>query len=541
METRRQGVRAVAVVAALALALAPACGDGDGDGDGDERSGEAGSGGVGGGEPVGTSTASSPFTVTRPPAGYRLVQAGRGTVPQTWSSDSFGDDEPVTVLARPGADPAGPEVVRVSLTGFEGFEGGLAQASRGYTSEATEHFELDGSPAIYTPARPDEDKPADLVVVAGDDLAVRVRAQDATRDELVAIAREVHPREDHLLAPAVPDPPGDLEVLGWADADLALTLATSPTPSSASLPAGERAHTAVWARGAPGTAWTPEGGTVAVSTLPGQAADLDAVAASLHRHGHLGEPQVTSRAVDGRPGVVLETPGNPEADGYGALRAVVTSTAGGDLLVVVARGAERPPADELVAVAASVEPAGPEEWEATVLEAQGGPGLHPDDGAVELARGTAGDIEWLLQSRVDDGTVDDGLVTSFEPDTTGQYVVDPCLKLAGGERVCATATSESSGPGRGVTINTARPGEAATGVPDFPGFVLVSTELPAATMRVHTADGPVDVPLVTLPGGARRAGVLVTDADVGGLQGCGTDTHPGTVTLLDAAGNPLAC
>lgn len=525
------------VIATLALACG---GDGDGGGDGGGVSGGAGGRGVDGGEPVGTTTASSPFTVAHEPPGHRLVQAGRGTLTQTWSSDSFGDDEPVTVLAPPGAGPDGPEVVQVSSTGFEGFQGGLAQASAGYTGGESESFELDGRPAIYTPGRPGEDAPADLVVVAGDDLAIRVQSREATRDELVAVARLVEPGDDHLLAPAVPDPPGDLEVLGWADADVAVTLATPPMPSSEALPSGERAHTAVWARGAPGSAWTPEDGTVTVSTLPGQALDLDAVAAGLHRHEYLGEPQVTSRAVDGRPGVVLELTGNPEADGYGALRAVLTSTPDGDLLVVVAHGAELVAADELVAVAASVGPATPEAWDATVLQARGGPGLHPDDGAVELARGTAGDVEWLLQSRVDDGTVDDRLSSSEDLDTTGQHVVDPCLKLAGGERACPTGTSESYGADGIVTVSSAPPSESDTGGA-FPGFVLVTTDSPAATMRVHTGDGPVDVPLATLPGGVRRAAVLVTESDLGVFVSCGTDGGTGTVTLLDPAHRPLSC
>ncbi|MGH9209122.1 MAG: hypothetical protein ACRD2C_00400 [Acidimicrobiales bacterium] len=516
--------------AAVLLLGTVACGSDDGDAL--EASGR------GTDDPAGTTTESSPFTVAHEPEGFRLVQAGLGTISQTWSSDSFGDDEPITLLAPPGADPDGPDVVRVSLTGFEGFQGGLDQASAGYLDEDSEHFEIDGQPAIYSPGHDEDGEPvpADLVVVAGDDLAVRVSA-DATRDEMVEIARAVEPEPDHLLAPLVPDPPGDLEVVGSADADVAITLVSPPWPGSDSLPAGDRAHSAVWAVGEPGTAWSPDAGTVAVNTLPGQALDLDATAASLHRHTFWGELDVVAQEVDGRPGVVLEQSG--DETGYGARRAVATATQEGDLLLVVAQGEALPSVDELVAVAASVEPSTPEQWDDLVLRAQGGPGLHPDEGAVELSRGTADGIEWLLQSRVDDGNLGSWGSSSDDPDTTGQYLVDPCLKLATGERVC---TSSSSGTvGSSVMVLMSEPTELEDGQ-TFPGFVVVMTTLPAATMRVHTTTGDGDdVPLVVLPGDQRRAAVLVTPDDLGFLPDCATTAEPETVQLLDEAGQPLPC
>jgi hypothetical protein len=85
------------------------------------------------------------------PEGYQLVLAGRGDILQTWSSDSFGDDEPVTVLVPPGGDIAGRGAVTVSLTGYAGFEGGLEQAAVGYPAVQPEGFEIDGQRALYTP------------------------------------------------------------------------------------------------------------------------------------------------------------------------------------------------------------------------------------------------------------------------------------------------------------------------------------------------------------------------------------------------------
>ncbi|MFP3901465.1 MAG: hypothetical protein ACLFXM_11475 [Acidimicrobiia bacterium] len=489
------------------------------------------------GDPVGTSTESSPFAVTREPEGYRLVQAGRGGHPQTWSSDSFGDDEPVTVLAPPGAAVGGRDAVRVSLTGFEGFQGGLDQASAGYPQGNGEHFELDGRPAIYTPGQSEggQQARADLVVVAGDDLAIRVTAHGATRDELADIARRVEPGHDHLLAPSVPDPPGDLEVIGWADADVAITLLNRPLAGSDVLPAGTRAHSAVWAIGQPGTPWSPDAGTVAVSTLPGTALDLDALPDSLHTYGHIGTPEVLARSVDGRPGAVLEW---PEGAGLPPFLAVATSTQSRDLVLVVAHGAARPSVDELVAVAASVEPATPEEWDAFVDRAGGGPGLHPDDGAVELARGAAGDTEWLFQARVNaDGFARWGTGSLDVPPE--EHLADPCLKLSTGERSCVTSTSGS--PAGRVVIGTARPMALEDGG-TFPGFVVVMTTEPAATMRVHPTSGDaVDASLVALPGGRRRAAVVVTSADLGLVAACASDGSPGTIQLLDRTGQPLPC
>lgn len=69
---------------------------------------------------------------------------------------------------------------------------------------------------------------------------------------------------------------------------------------------------------------------------------------------------------------------------------MATSTPGGDLLLVVAHGASQPSVADLVAVAVSVESATREEWDAFVERAWGGPGLHPDEGAVELARARPG-------------------------------------------------------------------------------------------------------------------------------------------------------
>jgi len=193
--------------------------------------------------------------------------------------------------------------------------------------------------------------------------------------------------------------------------------------------------------------------------------------------------------------------------------------------------------DDLVAVAASVESATREEWDAFVGRAGGGPGLHPDEGAVELARGTARDVEWLFQARVDDGSFANWASSLGAP--SGQYLADPCLKLATRERSCPTSgsgTGEDSvvmGIAQPVTIDDGR---------TFPGFVVMMTTRPAATARVHPMNGEaIDAALLPLPGGQRRAATAVTSADLGLIPGCASAGSPDIVELLDQSGQPLHC
>ena len=488
---------------------------------------------------VGTTSESLPFVVEDPPPGYQLVLAGRGDMPQTWSSDSFGDDEPVTVLAPPGGDSVGTDTVTVSLTGYAGFEGGLEQAVAGYPEAKLEEFEIDGRRALYTPPGGSSSEPhrADLVVALGDDLAVRVASADGSREELAAVARRVRTQTDHLLAPQVPDPPGGLEVIGSADADVAITLWARPQPGTDTVPAGARAHTAVWARFDASGAWTSGTSAIRVSTLPGTAISLDAVDAALAMRWYGQTATVTEASTGGHPAMIVD--GGEEAIRF---RAVVTSTSGGDALLVVGTGVDLPTAQDLLAVAASVGPTTAGAWDAFEVEARGGPGLRPDPGAVELERGEADGTEWLFQARVDDGSLAtfDG---DIDPDTgrsttEGEFVVDPCLKLADGQRACLGAGgSESSSPLARFFIRTRG---AVDDGGEFPAFVMASTNQPAAVLRVTAADGVHEAPFHGLPGGRQRGAVVVID-DAGVWICDPGPARPITVELLDAAGRLLPC
>jgi hypothetical protein len=534
MAERRPARVAAPALALVAALLAAACGGDDGGGTAGGGEGDGGRAAV---EP-------SPFTV-EVPDGFRPVMAGRGETPPDWGSDSFGTHEPFTVLAPPGEGPDSPEAVLVSVTGFEGYEGGLSQASAGYGS--SEPFDLDGAEAIFTPAGGDDGNGgrqwADLVVVRGDDLAVRVTAPSATQDELAAIAERVEPAADHLVAPAVPEPPEGLEVVGSVDADVIVSLTPYVEEFTDRGPGAETALGAGWLQAPPaeatGTGGGPEVVTVqpgatplppeaaapevrselAVLTLPGGSADLEAVGGLARAIAWVG---VTTTEVDvaGRPGVVVEMAYD---SGPSLSRVLLTEAPWGDLLMVAATGTAdgAPDAAALTAVAASAREATAEEWEAFTIEATGGPGLAPDPGAQELARGTAGDVEWLLQAV--GGLPDD------------------CLKLSTRERACA------SGGMRGGPGFVAYPMEGQAEADGFPPFAIVSLAGvdAAASLRVTTPAGTAEADLHPVGDGGPLAAVVVVDAP--GVPVCAdTPEAPESVPtmrveVLDAGGASLGC
>lgn len=68
------------------------------------------------------------------------------------------------------------------------------------------------------------------------------------------------------------------------------------------------------------------------------------------------------------------------------------------------------------------------------------PGCIPTRGG-ELERGSAGDVEWLFQARIDDGTIDRSGSSSADEDITGQFVAPP-----GDKRPSGVASSELPRP-----------------------------------------------------------------------------------------------
>lgn len=471
------------------------------------------------------SDTSSPFTVGAVPPGYDIETAGTGTAVGDWGSDSSGTVEPYTVLSPDGrAD--NPEVVLVGITGYEGYEGGLAQASVGYLSDDRQELTVGGADAMYVPATDDVRgrRWADLVVVRGDDLAVRVSSPDATLDELIAIAEHVEVPADRTQAPTVVDPPGGLQVVGSADVDGVLATDVYVSPHTDQVPGPRSAHAAGWLR-----AGSDGADQLSVLTLPGHALDLGAVEVGTTQPTWIVRSSHT-RDVDGRPALVTES-NRLDLDGA-RRRSVFVEAEWGDLVIVSATGAQLPSEEQLVSLAASVRGTDDAAWERFVIEATGGPGLRADRGRTVLARGRVGDLEWLLQ----DGPPGAGWVVSSATDAHSLRGVDPCLKLSDRTRAC-------SGSGFSGTEDDWY--SIAEGVaPDSRGlsFVIVSTTFGAATVRITTSTAVGIAALVPVPaGGLWGAVVFVDDPGAPVCDSAAPAPHQMRVDLLDASGAVRGC
>jgi hypothetical protein len=496
---RNRSTRGLALAAALAALGVAACGSED------ATSGSSGSSG---------------FEVGPVPAGYRAVAAGVGSATPLWGADSGGTDEPFTVLS-PDGTVDGPDAVIVSITGFEGYQGGLGQAARGLQGEE-EAFRVEGREAIYTPAGTDDrgEQWADLVVVRGEDMAVRVTSPEATREELLDILETVDRPPDRAHAPTLTAPPGDLQVVGSLDADAVQALSPDVVANTDFVPGGASSHAVGWLTGAEGD----ERDQLAVLTLPGDAVDLAALPAA-GRMELRPDLEWEPLEIDGRAALASSDTYRNEPERR--RRSVWMESEWGDVVVVDARGRSVPSQDELVAIAASVREADAPTWDELVVEATGGPGLHADEGRTELARGTVGDLEWLLQ---DAPIQDSGYEPGTEPDDS--RVADPCLKLSDRTRACASAGTDA-----GVEFVLYTTGDGLS-------FTVVNTTLEAASVRATTAATEATAPLVPLPDGRSWAAVIFIDAP--GHHLCRPPTADGPlptmrIDALDADGAVVGC
>ena len=453
-------------------------------------------------------TESHPFSVGAAPEGYRLLAAGRGTEVQDWGDDSLGSDEPFTVLEGDGG-----AVMAVSVTGYAGYQSGLDQASASFSTgmPEPEPFELDGDEARYTP--PKNGRWADLVVARKRDLAVRVTAAGASRDDLVEVARAVQPSADRGRAPEVDDPPEPWRVAGAVHVDGVLALGASFHPAHDPTPGPGSAHFAAWRSG--------ETSLVAM-TVPGSAIDLAALRSDLPFWwpplGVTAEPV----EIDGRPGVVVDHTGDRPA------REVVTANDAGDVVVVRASGDVVPAERDLVALAGSVRPVDAAAWEAYVLQARGVQGPSPDPGSVEIARGEAGGVEWLLQ------TTESESASLLTPHGVTGRRPDACLVVSNGQRVCAHDGY------RGVPDTSVAMMRAPDPVaPGLPSFMLVITTVEGAKLRVPTSTGPITVDLHPLPDAGRVAVVFTEEMDTAWCAD-GTSSGP-RLEVLDAGDQVVDC
>ena len=463
----------------------------------------------------------APVVVDLAVDGYKVVTAGTGTARQIWGNDSDGTHEPFTALRRRGV--AGLDgVVLVAVTGFAGQEGGLHQSSFG-SYERGVPFTVDGREAIYSP--PDLTGRgrtwSDLVVAVGDDLAVRVTTAEASQEELVEWYHRVEPHG--RASPPSVDTGDDLEVIGTVDADAAIASQADAVPNSDEVPGPESAY---------GIGWRSKGadrGSLALVAMPGDSADLDALAVGQMVLGWR-QPTIELAERDGVRHLVVEE-GDPERPWH--TRSIWMVAANGDLLLARAEGEQLPTRELLFGLLKGAQPTDDAAWEALVIEATGGPGLHPDEGREELARGTVGDVEWLLQT----GPLE--LIGLIEDEAgLGDIGVDPCLKLSNRRRACGGGGGGSSHDWIFSTPDSEEP---------VPPFIVLSTTLEAAAVRVTTNADQVTAPLHQVPGHPIWGTVVFIDDP--GLGECfdqpptsRPDTIPPMrVDALDADGNVVGC
>lgn len=439
------------------------------------------------------SVESSPFVVAGP-EGYELLAAGTGTYVLEWGGgDAVGNDEPLTVLVPPGEDVSSDDAVFVSTTGFEGYQGGLEEASAGYGDDQ-EDFDVDGRRALYSTGGGWHE----VLATVGDDLAVRVRARSLDRDALVDVVGRTEVSDRHAEAPEITDPPEGLRVLGSLDADvIGAWISSVAEPNADRVPGPSSAHS---------VAFQQADRQISVMTLPGRAGDVALAGALAEWWGFEAEVSHPGGA-PGSLAVVDYRDDEGDGDGNGEIgrTEVFGYTPDGDLLLIVATGGgEGGVADHetLLDVARSVHEASADEWGELVEQAGGGPGLHADPTAVELARGEVAGVEWLFQA------VPARNVDVYEEGVEGsdELFPDPCLKLSTGERACADVDFNFAGDDAAGGLFKAW--ESDDG---FPAFVVVWTELEGTEVEVVLERGSEHARLHPVEGSPWRGALVFAD------------------------------
>ena len=488
------------------------------------------------------STTSSPFLVTEPPEGSRVVRVGVGTLPTTFGSDIESTIEPFTLLTADGT-PDGADPVAVSYT--LGADEWAIEVERRDGGSEPERLEIGGRVATFA-SGPDW---SDLTLKRNADVWVRVSSGTLrSRDELVAIAEEVPVPavEDRSTAPDVGAGIGGLLVAGSVDADVVAAQWPSAWVQGELAPAG--AHVVVL-----GSDSTEEV-RLTVRTLPGRSADLDVIG----RHPWLDPRRIGVGDVDCRPSVHLTCDW---------CRASVTTTPWGDLLI--ASGPDDVDHAVLDAVLASVEQTDEAGWEQAAEAAFGGPDLQPDPGAEEVAGGSVDGVDWLLQT-VPEGRepMSEGAVSTpdggiEELGLEVEYGIDRCLKLSDLTRACGSTGGGRSTGGTSTSIVSFQTDDARrvggsplvtlVAVRGYPEEVVavraVGPAEPATDARPARDAFDLTVPLAPAPIGDGRYAVFEVPV---GMALC-TDPTPiaeqfemaaptwSRVSLVDADGDEIAC
>lgn len=409
-------------------------------------------------------TDAQPFRVDHVPSHFTDWSAGPGTSSQMWGWDCCGSHEPFTVLAPRGKDDVGEsDLVVVAATSLDGERDiDRAQSPRMGGSD-DKPFRVGKRDATHTA----KGEWSEIVVDAGDGIGVRVSSDGLSRDDLVRIYRKVTPK-GKTDAPLV-EPAGNLDVVGKVSADLVVAVYSGPVDNEVP-PGPASALSALWR--------ASDEDYLSVMSLPGDAADLDALAGwSLVAHGDANQIEIAGRPAVSLHGVTL-----------------ISRAPWGGIVVVSGRGGWVTEA-ELSRITDSIEATDLATWERFLGGPNGGPLLRADPGRFEIARGETEGVEWVLQG----GPADEvGRDSGVKQGNAADY----CLKLLL-HRVCARYNLGST---LHVSPSERRFGESPTNIP---GFAIVTTEVDADSVRVVTPIGDVgEAALRQLPGEpVRRAGV----------------------------------
>ncbi|HTO00447.1 MAG TPA: hypothetical protein VL068_07215, partial [Microthrixaceae bacterium] len=483
-----------------------------------------------------------PFKADAPEA-FELVAVGPGSWSQAWGDDVMGNNSPFTVLTD------GTREVIVSTAGI-GAAGGPQSAFTEFHPDI-EKLKVDSRPAVFGlpwESATGGSTPAEISIDLGDGVAIGLRGPDMTRQDLVALARHVDAPVDHALAPIVDGLPQPWTIVGSVDADVFGAITSHFRPSATEGPGPTSGL---------GMGWTSSTSQISVVILRGDAADMDALLQPMDLGD--GESSLGRKVTVGsRPGVLFAI-STRTATGISASPrvSVVVHDDSGSLVFVTVSDSTVVPEAEIFAIAESVRAVDQGTWDAGVeqlkVKIAGGPGLHPDPGSTQIARGKEGDLEWLLQTAPSDQVSDNG------PELVGY-----CLKLSDYTRACAGQPTTKSRGGRtvpsaerDVNWNDSVDANIYVALKDslpkgFRPFIIGELSAPEKgpldgfSLRARTESTEASTTLVPIPGTKSYAAIMFVDAV--GTPVCvdakpppDSNIHPVTVELLSPTGSTLAC
>jgi hypothetical protein len=223
---------------------------------------------------------------------------------------------------------------------------------------------------------------------------------------------------------------------------------------------------------------------------------------------------------------------------------VLREAAWGDVLVAYADGERLPGVAALADLLDSVEVTDDAGWR----QQADGLGIDPGIGWGQrlLAAGTIeapdGPVAWHVAGPTLDLARPGALAPDASASAFGDLLVEPCVVFDDGERSCAGGRHGGRGEwivGAGASLLSGSDGPA-----HVPEVLMVSTQLPAETLRLTTATGVEEVAFEPIGGTPHRLAVALRGIEgltCGHLNADDPASEGLVVELVDAAGVVLAC